>query len=188
MVKVRLCFLSVWTFLDPIYYLFTRLTYLKDEEENSSVLRVRLTRYKGRPFTLSDGTVIQKNDLLIKIHLHNVKILKALNGLQGETAKGRMIYQQVKKSLPSLALFLNNHHNSSEIKGIIGITMLNKGCHRLGFQTFNIKNIYYRLIKHMVFIPMYCLSVNSISRLALKRPPKYLFMSRESLLANYLKN
>lgn len=177
--------ISIWTILDPIYYFFTRLTYV--DNTSSNILRVRLTRYKGKPCTLADGTRISRNDLLIKIHLHNVTLLREIIGLEGETTKARMIYHQVKKSLPSLASYLYNHPQESDIKGIIGITALNKGCRRLGFEPVSISNRIYLLFKQVVFIPMYCISVSNLTRKNLRRPPKYLFMSKSKLYELYLK-
>lgn len=186
MLKMRLYFLSIWSILDPIYYLFTRLTYLEDSNKNRNVFRIRLTRYRGADVVLSDGTYVKKNDLLIKIHLHNVRLMKEMHNLESETKKGRLIFTHVRSGLPSLAEYIQNHPDYNEIKGIVGITMLHKGCNRLGFETFPIKNRLYKLIKQIVFIPMYCLSVAQISSKSLKRPPKYLFMSKEILINQYL--
>ncbi len=185
MVKVKLYFLSIWTILDPIYYLFTRLTYIHDVDDSRTVFRVRLTRYKGRSIVLSDGTEINKNDLLIKIHLHNVKLLKEMYEIDGETAKGRLIYSKVKDGLPRLASYINRHDRYHEIKGIIGITMLNKGCQRLGFETYSIKNRYYCFLKQIVFVPMYILTSNRLSKSTVFRKPKYLVMSKDTLMKQY---
>ncbi|MFT4414098.1 YkoP family protein [Fredinandcohnia humi] len=184
--KMRSYVITIWTILDPIYYFFTRLTYI-DDESNKNIFRVRLTRYKGKSCVLSDGTTIKKNDMLVKIHLHNVILLKELIGHQGETIKARIIYNQVKNSLPSLAKYLHNHPEQSYIKGIIGITALNKGCRRLGFETHSISNKYYLLFKQVVFMPMYCLAVSNVSLKSLRRPPMYLFMSKNRLLDLYYK-
>ncbi len=185
MVRVRFCFLSIWTILDPIYYMFTRLKYIYCENNHRTIFRIRLTRYKGIPLTLADGTIIKKNDLLIKIHLHNVKLMNEMCKIKGETVKGRLIYNKVKEGLPGLAAYVQQHPQFDEIKGIIGITMLNKGCKRLGFETFSIKNKLYCLVKQIVFIPMYLLTSNQYTRNTLKRPPKYLFMTKGDLLSKY---
>ncbi|WP_449536625.1 YkoP family protein [Ferdinandcohnia sp. Marseille-Q9671] len=179
--KMKLCVITIWTVLDPIYYFLTRLTYVAENQ----VLRVRVTRYKGKPCILTDGTSINKNDLLIKIHLHNVILLKSLLGLHGETTKARQIYHQVKQSLPELAEYIYNHPKKQEIKGIIGITSLNKGSRRLGFETVSISNKAYLRFKQLVFLPMHFMGMSTISMKTLKRPPMYLFMSKSKLLDLY---
>lgn len=179
---VRTCLLSFWTVLDPIYYMFTRLTYIRDREKNPNIFRVRLTRYKGRPIQLSDGTVINKNDILVKIHLHNIRLLNEMKMLGSDLKKTRLIYNHVKNGLPDLAAYISSHPRNGQIKGLIGITMLHKGCQRLGFETHEICNPVYRNFKHIVFLPMYLLSAHSISLSAINRPPKYLFMSKEQII------
>ncbi|WP_416337092.1 YkoP family protein [Cytobacillus sp. OWB-43] len=52
---------------------------------------------------LSDGTVINKNDVLLKIHLHNVELLRQIQEFDSETRKASMIYKKVKESLPLIA-------------------------------------------------------------------------------------
>jgi hypothetical protein len=89
--------LSFWNILlDPLYYFFTRLEYL---DHHSGIFRVRLTKYKGREVLLSDGTVIKKNDKLVKIHLHNVKLLSELKGVPCSVRRGRIIFRKVLMSI-----------------------------------------------------------------------------------------
>lgn len=185
MLKMRLYFLSIWSILDPIYYLFTRLIYLEDGNNQRNIFRVRLTRYKGGEVKLNDGTSIKKNDVLVKIHLHNIRLLREMNRVESDTKRGRIIYKHVLHGMPSLAEYISSHPRSEEIKGIIGITMLHKGCNRLGFETYEINNPFYRFIKQFVFIPMYCLSVSQINSQSLRRRPKYLFMSKGALIQLY---
>lgn len=179
--KMKLCVITIWTILDPIYYGLTRLTYVEDKE----ILRVKVTKYKGRSCVLADGTEIKKNDLLIKIHLHNVILLRELIGLQGETSKARMIYKQVKQALPGVAEYLQNHPKRDEIKGLIGITALNKGSKRLGFETVAISNKVYLWFKLIVFLPMYGMAVSTMSAQSIRRHPMYLFMSKNTLFKMY---
>ena len=179
--------LSIWSILDPIYYTFTRLTYLPSHDEHQNIFRVRLTRYKGKLLTLSDGTRINKNDMLVKIHLHNVKLLKELKDIKSEIKRGKIIYDYVLKSLPGIHLYIKDHKASSEIKGIIGITLLNKGCSRLGFETHQLSHPLYKWMKWISFIPI---EILSSSRLSFKNmfkhePPSYLVMSKEKLAKMY---
>lgn len=184
---VRAYALSLWELLDPIYYCLTRLKYLEDKR--NSILRVRMTSYKGREVTLSDGTRIQKNDKLLKIHLHNVKLLKEMKDIRNDTRRALYVYNRVKESLPFLAIFIANHKQTENIKGIIGITMLKKGSKRLGFEIFPIKNKYYRNIKRSTAIPIHLLSSNSSFKETMKQStPEYLFMSKGQLIQKYRLN
>ncbi|WNS74924.1 hypothetical protein RRV45_18895 [Bacillus sp. DTU_2020_1000418_1_SI_GHA_SEK_038] len=178
--------LSIWSIIDPIYYFFTRLTYLPCEGAQGSIFRIRLTKYKGRNIILSDGTQINKNDILVKIHLHNAKLLKELKDIRSELKKAKIIYRHVQKSLPELEHYIRNNSHSSKIKGIIGITMLNKGCDRLGFEIVAINNPIYKWFKWFAFLPIEILSSQNHSWTGLRnRKPNYLFMSSNKLSRMY---
>ncbi|MEC5425402.1 hypothetical protein QGM71_18125 [Virgibacillus sp. C22-A2] len=172
--------LGVWNIIDPVYYNFTRLRYVPDDEYCNTLFRVRLTRYKGGEVILNDGTVIQKNDLLMKIHLHNVKVLNDLTSITSDVKKAVFIYHKVKRSLPKLACYIEAHQKTNEIKGIIGITTLYKGASRLGFEIVPIKSSYYRAYKKVTFFP-----INLIASKNRLDDPVYLFMSKDELINNY---
>lgn len=184
--KMRGYVLSIWSLIDPIYYICTRLTLLPSEGTKGNILRIRLTKYKGSNIFLSDRTPINKNDTLVKIHLHNVKLLKELNGINSELKKAKIIYRYVQESLPGVELYIRNCRHSYEIKGIIGITMLNKACERLGFERFDISNPIYKWFKWIAFLPIEILSNQNTSWHILKhRTPNYLFMSTHKLSNMY---
>ncbi|MGP9041947.1 YkoP family protein [Cytobacillus kochii] len=60
------------------------------------------------------------------MHLHNVELLRQIQEFDSETRKASMIYKKVKESLSLIAKCIQLHDNVNEIKGLVGITMLNK--------------------------------------------------------------
>ncbi|MBS4199592.1 hypothetical protein KHA93_07985 [Bacillus sp. FJAT-49732] len=184
---MRSYLISIWSFLDPVYYHFTRLTYVAYEESTQNIFRIRLTKYKGRKIVLSDGTEIQKNDILVKIHLHNVRLLKELKDIESELKKAKIIYRYVQKSLSGVEFYIQDHYCSEKIKGIVGITLLHKGCERLGFEVVDITHPMYRLFKFVSFFPIALLSQQNMSlkNIFMKQAPKYLFMSKNRLSTLY---
>ncbi|MBT2712512.1 hypothetical protein J7E23_06675 [Pseudomonas sp. ISL-88] len=180
--RVRSCLLSIWYVLDPLYFFFTRLTLI--DKHKSNVFRVRLTRYKGKEVVLSDGTRIKKNDILVKIHLHNVKLLKELQHIESAVRRGFMIYQKVYQSMPHLADYIHQHKRKDEIKGVIGITMLHKGAARLGFEVMKPSNGFYRVFKQVAHIPILYFTTKQFT---LKNIPYsyYLMISKEKLMGTY---
>ncbi|MBM7587138.1 hypothetical protein JOC86_003711 [Bacillus pakistanensis] len=177
--------ISIWSFIDPIYYFCTRLIHPPGEAGEGNILRIRLTQYKGRNVVLSDGTQINKNDTLVKIHLHNARILKELKGIKSELKKAKIIYRYVQHSLPGVEVYIRSR--SDEIKGIIGITLLNKGCERLGFEIVDITNPIYKWFKWAAFLPIGILSNQngSIGYFIKHQQPNYLFMSTKKLSNMY---
>lgn len=175
---MRRILIAIWRFLDPFYYNISNLQYIKYGE---NIFRVKLTKYKGYPITLLDGTSIHKNDLLLKVHFHNVKLLTELQSIRGELQRGKAFYKQVKDSLPGLALYLKQHAMEKQIKGLIGITALDFGTKRLGFERFPIKNTYYKLYKKISFLTIYLLSSSFHSKNQNHKEPAYIFISKSTL-------
>lgn len=180
--------LSFWSLVDPIYYFFSRLKCLPCEEIKGNIFRVRLTKYRGRNIVLSDGTQIKKNDILVKIHFHNVRLLKELKDIKSEIKKAKIIYRYVQKSLPGIEVYIRNCKHSQEIKGIVGITLLNKGCERLGFEVFDISHPIYKWFKQFAFLSIGILSSQnaSIRHILKHHQPNYLFMSTKKLTNMYV--
>ena len=179
--------LTIWRYVDPLYFALTRLEYPCSDRKRG-VFRVRLTRYKGKDVVLSDGIIICKNDLLLKIHLHNVKLAYDLSSIKNEISKGRSIFRQVLESMPLLTTFILNHPEESKIKGIIGITIINKGFGPLGFDCIPPENKLYLWLKKTTQIPIYLLSCPRVSRRRIKKQhPVYLMMSKEKLIEKYKK-
>jgi len=184
---MRSYFLFIWKLLDPFYYRFTRLRYIEKSSHNKGIFRVRLTKYKGQPIRLKDGTLIQKNDVLLRIHLHNVHLLKDLYNLESDLKKGIYLYNNIKNALPKLANFVSSHKKSQKIKAIIGISMLYRGSERLGFEIHPILNRHYLRFKQFVQFPIYLLSRTPMNPRRKNRPqPKYLFMTKEVLTSHNL--
>ena len=155
--------ISIWNLIDPFYYICSRLTYPPSENSEGNIFRIRLTRYKGSRVVLSDGTNINTNDILVKIHLHNARLLKELINMKSEIRKTKLIYRYVQQSMPGIETYIRNHYLSDKIKGIIGITSLNKGCERLGFETFDISNPFYKWFKRFAFLTIGLLSSKKTS-------------------------
>ncbi len=179
--------LTVWSLIDPFYFYFSRLTYPPFVDKKENILRIRLTKYKGREVTLSDGTRIKKNDILVKIHLHNVRLLKELRGVKSELNKTKMILNYVRSSLPGVESFIRMNPHTQEIKGILGITSRAKGSERLGFEVFDIMHPVYRWFKTFAFLPISYVSSRGIGLKELVKfhKPKYLFMSAKKLTELY---
>jgi hypothetical protein len=182
--RIRLAILWIWKLIDPIFYICSRLHYIKMENKGKSIFRVRITKYKGKNLMLSDGTLITRNDLLLKIHLHNVRILNEYIKIKNELNRARLIYKIVFKSMPALVYYLNSHPKEQEIKGIIGITTINKAVIPLGFECFQPTNRFYRSTKKIGQLPIFLLTKSSIRNFQ-KNNLNYLLMSKEKLYQRY---
>ncbi|WP_084780338.1 YkoP family protein [Bacillus massilinigeriensis] len=186
--SIRPFIISLWNLFDPIYFIFTRLHYIPSNSDIPCIFRVRTTRYRGADIILSDGTSIKKNDLLLKIHLHNSRILKESLIIRHSLKKGRVVYKMVLHSMPILAEYIEKHPKRQLIKGIIGVTTINKGVKSLGFDLVFPKSKLYQLLKRIMQFPIYALSATTFSLEQIKKnKPVYLLMSVDKLCQKYLK-
>ncbi|MFD1706327.1 hypothetical protein ACFSCZ_06095 [Siminovitchia sediminis] len=176
--------ISGWNVIDPVYFHFTRLHHIKKQCGEKTIMRVRITRFQGRSVILSDGTIIEKNDILVKVHLHNVQLLSEILQYKSDLRRGKVIYSKVKDALPAVADYVKQNHFSDEIKGLIGITTLYKGCKSLGFESHPIIHPLYRKFKQSALMPIYLLSSNNWRKHEVPEP-MYLFMSKSMLLQKY---
>ncbi|WP_309484859.1 YkoP family protein [Bacillus aquiflavi] len=185
--NIRMYLLSLWGLFDPIYFAFTRLTYVETNSYGEkTIFRVRLIKYKGKKLILSDGSKICKNDMLIKIHLHNIRLLKELSCLKNNTSRGISIYRHVLNSMPFLSSYIKKHPFENDIKGIIGITMINKGVQKLGFECFEPNQSLYKWFKFICQLPIFLLSQSHFSLKNMhKNTPVFLCMSKEQLFRKY---
>lgn len=95
--KLKLYFLSTWSVLDPIYFYISRLHYPESAKTNTTVFRIKQIRYKGPKVCLADGQEICKNDVLVKIHLHNVRLIKELFTIDNDLKKGKSFSAKSKR-------------------------------------------------------------------------------------------
>ncbi|MCM3568944.1 YkoP family protein [Neobacillus mesonae] len=178
---IRLAIIWLWKLLDPIFYLCSRLHYINDEKNNRSIFRVRLTRYKGKPIVLSDGTEIERNDLLLKIHLHNVRLLFESLKIKNDLKKSRHTYKLVFHSMPALTSYLRDHPQEAKIKAVIGITTLNRGVQSLGFECFSPNSFWYCFLKKLGQLPIFLLSGTSLKYFQKHQLNLFIFIQANSL-------
>jgi hypothetical protein len=183
---MRLAILWIWKLFDPLFYFCSRLHYLQPDKPKNAIFRVRITKYKGKELIFSDGTKILKNYLLLKIHLHNVRLLLELIKMKNDVHRARYVYKVVLYSMPNLAQYLKHHPHEGRIKGIIGITTLHKGAAHLGFECYQPYNRFYRWFKKVGQLPISFLSNTSMKSLQ-KTEVNYLIMTKNILYKKYIK-
>jgi hypothetical protein len=106
--------------------------------------------------------------------------------MKNDFTRGRVAFRGVMDSMPLLTDYILNHPEKTNIKGIIGITLINKGFKPLGFECILPDSKIYTWYKQVMQTPIWLLS--NPQRLAGKKGiqrPVYLMMSKEKLLEKY---
>lgn len=91
------------------------------------VFQYTVERYRGREFTLPDGTLLQHGDLICRLHIHNPTVMQVVR-------KGPWRLQTAMiADLQALAAAVERGDLPVQPRAVFGITVLARGSTRLGF-------------------------------------------------------
>jgi hypothetical protein len=125
----------VWAALYERVY--ARLHGLRDlPGGDRSCLRFALTRHRGRPVRLSDGTVLARGDPVVVLHLHNTAL--GCIGRDGVSAAqaGLAFRRLLRESLALLATRAVTDPRFADLRAVGGLTHLWRGSRRFGFAAY----------------------------------------------------
>ncbi|GED55489.1 hypothetical protein BBO01nite_47300 [Brevibacillus borstelensis] len=179
--------LILWGIWDELYQRCTRLRYI---EKGNNIFRIVRMRYRGEPLVTSDNRVISKGDLILKLHIHNYYFATLSKGVKDDLRVALLLRQQIMRSLPQLASYLNNMEERDEIKGIVGTTTLSKGVTPLGFSVSNVPMSWFFRYKRW-YLKLMIRFIHPDGKKRMKTwdqdvPLKRVYMSKEELLRRYL--
>jgi len=178
--------LLLWGVWDNVYQRCTRLQYI---EKGANIFRVVPLRYRGETLATADNQIINRGDLIVKIHIHNYYFATLCKGVKDELRLALLLRRHITQSLPELAHYLETMENRENIKGIVGTTMLHKGVQPLGFSIsdvpmdwfFRYKRWYLRLLLRIIHPD----GKRRLQSWDHEMPLKRVYMSKETLLARY---
>ncbi len=119
--------------LYDVAYRWTR-GLLGPEAAVGSILRLRLTRYRGRPFTLADGTPIQRGDQIGELHLNNERVAALHDGGRRSQQVGFDAVRAFRASLAALAERARENPRDQAARAFTATTIFYQGIERLGFE------------------------------------------------------
>lgn len=178
--------LSLWAVWDAVYQRCTRLQYISKGE---NIFRIVLLRYRGEPLLTRDNCCIKNGDLIVKLHIHNYYLATLFKGINNDTKMALLLRKQIIDSLPQLASYLASLPQVSELKGIVGTTMLAKGGEQLGFTTSTIPDSwFFRYKRWYLKLMIQLIHPDGNKRFQRKQelPIKRVYMSKEELFRRYL--
>ncbi|WP_124727573.1 YkoP family protein [Staphylospora marina] len=180
---IRRFIIMLWTVWDTVYSTCSRLKHVKKRE---NIFRVVVKRYRGEEIRTEDGVSLKPGDWYAQLHLHNSRLAALLLDVpKNEFAWALTLTKFVRKSLPGLARFLDQHPLSREIKVILGTTFLTKGSGKLGFEVAPMPRCWQRRLKVMsirlIFLLCHPNGWREIRSRSDKLIPQRVYMSRERL-------
>jgi peptidoglycan-N-acetylglucosamine deacetylase len=152
------------------------------------ILRVRVTRHRGRPLALGDGTSIRRGDPIGDIHLDNERMTALHGGDRRSRWAGLAFRRAFHASLEALAEQVENNPRYHGVKAFTATTIFHEGTDLMGFE---IRPLSSRLGARLVAAYERSL-ITQFHPLGERRPGRFRFgearriwISREELLRRY---
>lgn len=145
------------------------------------VLKIRVSKYSGRPVDLPDSTHIGRGAMICQVHCDNEALLSF-------TRRNSDIYAAGRRELAAIANWVI--HSEIHIEAIYGVTLLGAAAARLGFHRRAMPNARRARADRLFMNGLLAIySRDGIARLkrggTLKALPQEIWMSRAELLRRY---
>ena len=169
--------LSIWLLWDRLLEWFWQLRWV----EPNGFFRYRLTRHRGPPISLRDGTVVSSGDPLIELHFDNARLLQRVGAAGWNPWQAfTLIDADLKR--------LNRLLQSGElppVRALHGVTMYAAAGPRVGFEVRSVPRTVGWALERFYLIgllPIYHPDGwREVDRMRRNRWPAHLWMSREQL-------
>ena len=165
-------------------HLYVKLHNIQRIDDNS-FFRVGLKHYRGPDLLNGQGEVLATNgDIIGEIHFDNIRF--QLIGTHLHTL-GLRALKQIRLSLPSLAKYICENPDFSQVKVCIGVTMINKGAKGLGFNVQEYPSNYGHVIAFFqrIILSIYHPLGRQRSTSTLGSKPKLVWISKQDLIEKY---
>ncbi|MCL6634470.1 MAG: polysaccharide deacetylase family protein [Peptococcaceae bacterium] len=184
---LKKCAQKLWGLIEPA---IRRLAGIRDlGEGGQSIWRVALRRYRGRDWPMPDGSVLRPGDFYLELHLNNERLLSLIDENTSVERMALIAMREVRNGLPAVAGLLNSHERFRKVKALFGITLLHRGCSRLGFTAYDMKPGLFATLagwyERWLLALFHPGGARSLKAYREKLSPKYVVMTRQELMRRY---
>ncbi|PKM77132.1 MAG: polysaccharide deacetylase family protein [Firmicutes bacterium HGW-Firmicutes-15] len=176
---------NIWTKWEQLY----AILYKVERISSTNVFRLSRNRYKGPNLYSQTGQLLAQNgDLVGEIHLDSIRLQDKETDIGN---KGIHILRQVRRSLPVLASYVASNPEYEGIKVFVGLTLINQGVKRLGFQVQEMPTtLFIRSVGVLqkLIILLYRSPKKARMKKYTQEHPKLVWISKHQLLENWLSN
>lgn len=179
---LRKLFQQLWCSVDK---LVRRLSGIKDMP-GSKIWRIALRRYRGREWTMHDGSVLKPGEPYLELHVNNDRFIALIDENTSVERASIIAMREVLNGLPPLAEYLNSEKKLENVNIVIGITLLHRGLGRIGFTVADMKPSLFKTFTGWyerwllgVFHPG---GFKKQKKYREKLTPKYVIMTRRDLM------
>ncbi|MBC8080545.1 MAG: polysaccharide deacetylase family protein [Gorillibacterium sp.] len=169
---------------------FIKLFHVVPVDPENTFLQVRIREYTdNEPLSLEDGERFVKGDRIVELHLNNDQLLQLGRTSRNSTHLATQMIRRIKDLLPHISHLLQTDPAYKNVKGLYGITLINRGPEHLGFTVFDLpKGPFSFITKHYLRLLMYVIHPDGKKRLQTKTQlliPKIIAISTKELESRY---
>ena len=169
---------------------FIRLFHVKPVDPDNTFLQIRLREYTdSTPITLEDGEVFAKGDQILELHLNNDTLLELGRTSRNSTHLAIQMIKRMRALLPQITHLIEHDPDYRNVKGLYGITLINRGPQQLGFTVLDLPKGPFTLITKLYLkLLMYVVHPKGKERLKTKAEllvPKIIAISVKELEHRY---
>lgn len=176
---------ACWLVWEKLFHLMFRI----QRGGTDSIFHYRKRKYRGKTLQFSDGRTIENRDEVIELHLDNKMLFRLMMESRSLMHVAILLIREVEKALPKLADQLAGKADYNNVRGLYGITMINKGASQFGFNVIELDpGLFDSLTRFYLKLLMFVLHPSGKTRLkgdSRKLSPRILVMSMEELVKRY---
>lgn len=168
---------------------FQKLFHIRPIGSPNDIFHVRVRPYTGENIQLDDGEMIQPGDRIVELHFDNRQLYEM--GMRSKTAMRTAIQliRAVERMMPKLAETMLTRPEFDGVKGLYGITLINRGPEQLGFSVIDLpKGWFAKMTKLYLRLLMRVIHPSGKKRLKERTEmlvPKIIAMSTKQLYERY---
>ncbi|MGC9064781.1 MAG: YkoP family protein, partial [bacterium] len=177
--NLKSIFMYFWEIWERIYF---RLAHMIELDDTESILHFSVNTYKGKPLRLKDGTVLEKGDKFVELHLLNREISDILGRHNSLMGASKEIERRLIFSLGKVLEYIER--NEIPVKAMHGITVLYRLAEKKNFDIFDFNPLvrfFINIYEKLLLVIYHPLGFNRLKTKGRKLIPKSIWISLKSL-------
>jgi len=178
-VSLKSIFLYIWEIWERIYF---RLAHIIELEDSESILHFSINTYRGKPLILKDGTLLERGDKFIELHLLNRKISDILGRHNSLMGASKEIERRLIFSIGKILEYIER--NDIRVKAMHGVTVLYRLAEKKNFDIFDFNpfsRFFINIYEKFLLVVYHPLGFNRLKTKGRKLIPKSIWISLKSL-------
>lgn len=178
-VSLKSIFLYIWEIWERIYF---RLAHIIELEDSESILHFSINTYRGKPLILKDGTLLERGDKFIELHLLNRKISDILGRHNSLMGASKEIERRLIFSIGKILEYIER--NDIRVKAMHGVTVLYRLAEKKNFDIFDFNpfsRFFINIYEKLLLVVYHPLGFNRLKTKGRKLIPKSIWISLKSL-------